>query len=214
LAPNGIDVDRFRPDEDVRRELRAEEGVPPTDLVALFVGGDWDHKGLAIAIDGIAKASVTARRALNLWVVGRGDERRFRRIAERCGIAQRVRFFGVRSDPERLYQASDVFVLPTLYETFSLAAFEAAASGLPVLAPAVSGIEELIGQNEGGIVVERTSQSVGDAIARIAADADLCARLGEAARRRASEYTWEKSVEAILAAYSDALGSQRCVPAR
>jgi glycosyltransferase involved in cell wall biosynthesis len=214
LALNGIDVDRFRPDEDVRRELRAEEGVPPTDLVALFVGGDWDRKGLAIAIDGIAKASVTARRALNLWVVGRGDERRFRRIAERCGIPQRVRFFGVRSDPERLYQASDVFVLPTLYETFSLAAFEAAASGLPVLGPAVSGIEELIGQNEGGIVVERTSQSVGDAIARLAEDADLCARLGEAARRRASEYTWEKSVEAILAAYSDALDSQRCVAVR
>jgi UDP-glucose:(heptosyl)LPS alpha-1,3-glucosyltransferase len=211
LAPNGIEVDRFRPDEEVRRELRGEEGVALTDLVVLFVGGDWDHKGLAIAIDGVAKASATARRALNLWVVGRGDERRFRRIAQRSGIAQQVRFFGVRSDPERLYQAADVFVLPTLYETFSLVAFEAAASGLPVVAPAVSGIEELIGQDEGGIVVERTSQSVGDAIARLAVDADLRTRLGTAARQRASEYTWEKSVEAILAAYSDVLDSRRCV---
>jgi UDP-glucose:(heptosyl)LPS alpha-1,3-glucosyltransferase len=213
LVPNGVDVDRFRPDEEVRRELRGEQGVAPTDLVALFVGGDWDHKGLAIAIEGVAQASATARRALNLWVVGRGDERRFRTIAQRCGIVDQVRFFGVRSDPERLYQGSDVFVLPTLYETFSLAAFEAAASGLPVVAPAVSGIEELIGQNEGGIVVERTSQSVGDAIAKLAVDDDLRAGMGAAARRRASEYTWERSVEAILAAYSDVLGSQRRVTA-
>jgi glycosyltransferase involved in cell wall biosynthesis len=213
LAPNGIDVERFRPDGEARRELRGEQGVAPTDLVTLFVGGDWDHKGLAIAIDGIARASTTARRALNLWVVGRGDERRFRTIAQRCGIVDQVRFFGVRTDPERLYQASDVFVLPTLYETFSLAAFEAAASGLPVIAPAVSGIEELIGQNEGGIVVERTSESVGDAVAKLAVDADLRARMGAAARKRASEYTWEKSVEAVFGAYRNVLESQRRVKA-
>jgi len=77
----------------------------------------------------------------------------------------------------------------------------------------VSGIEELIGQDEGGIVVERTSQSVGDAVAKLAVDDDLRAAMGAAARRRASEYTWERSVEAILAAYSDVLGSQRRVRA-
>jgi UDP-glucose:(heptosyl)LPS alpha-1,3-glucosyltransferase len=213
MAPNGIDVDRFRPDPDVRRELRSEQGVAPTDVVVLFLGGDWDRKGLAIAIEGIAKASGTARRRLNLWVVGRGDERRFRAIAERCGVADQVSFFGVRSDPERFFQASDVFVLPTLYETFSLAAFEAAASRLPVLAPAVSGIDELIGQNEAGIVVERTSKSVAEAIARLAVDADLRALMGSAGRQRASQYTWQESVEAILAAYGDLLGSQRRVTA-
>jgi UDP-glucose:(heptosyl)LPS alpha-1,3-glucosyltransferase len=213
MAPNGIDVDRFRPDQKVRREVRNELGVAPTDLVALFLGGDWDRKGLAIAIEGIAKASATARRPLSLWVVGRGDERRFRAIAERSGIADHVRFFGLRSDPERFFQASDVFVLPTLYETFSLAAFEAAASTVPVVAPAVSGIDELIGQNEAGIVVERTSESVGEAIARLAVDADLRARMGAIGRQRASRYTWQESVEAILAAYGDLLGSQRRVRA-
>jgi UDP-glucose:(heptosyl)LPS alpha-1,3-glucosyltransferase len=211
LAPNGIDVDRFRPDLETRRELRRQQDVALTDLVALFVGGDWDHKGLAIAIDGIAKASAFVSRPLNLWVVGRGDEGRFRAVAQRCGIADRVSFFGLRTDPERFYQASDVFVLPTLYETFSLAAFEAAASGLPVLAPAVSGIDELIGRNEAGIVVERTSESVGEAIATLAVDEDLRARMGTAGRLRASEYTWEESVEAILAAYSDLLDNQRRV---
>ena len=213
LAPNGIDVDRFRPDRKVRRELRGEQGVALTDLVALFVGGDWDHKGLAIAIDGIARASATVRWPLKLWVVGRGDEWRFRAIAERCGIADRVRFFGLRCDPERFYQAADVFVLPTLYETFSLVAFEAAASGLPVIASSVSGIDELIGQNEAGIVVKRTPESVGEAIATLAVDANLRARMGVAGRRRASEYTWEESVEAILAAYCDLLDSPRRVTA-
>ena len=68
------------------------------------------------------------------------------------GVTDRVRLIGpVPLDSLlRMYREYDVFVLPTLYETFSLAAFEAAASGLPLVAPAVSGIEELIGDGEAG----------------------------------------------------------------
>jgi glycosyltransferase involved in cell wall biosynthesis len=208
LAPNGVDVDRFRPRSDVRQEIRLAEGVGPADVVALFLGGDWDHKGLGVAIEGLARVSSELEAQMLLWVVGRGNERRFRDVAERNGVSDRVRFFGMRPDPERFHQAADVFVLPTLYETFSLAAFEAAASGLPVVAPAVSGIEELIGDGQAGIVVERTAMSVGRALTQLAADADLRARLGAAGRRRASEYTWERSVEAMLAVYGELLADR------
>ena len=100
------------------------------DLVCLFVGGDWDRKGVAIAI--AALADVPGK--VKLWVVGRGDTERFRHLASTLGVADSVTFFGPRHDTERFYQGADVFVLPTEYETFSLAAYEAAASGLPVVA--------------------------------------------------------------------------------
>jgi UDP-glucose:(heptosyl)LPS alpha-1,3-glucosyltransferase len=213
LAPNGVDIDRFRPDPEVRREMRVAEGIRPADVVALFLGGDWDRKGLAIAIEAIGQAASGVTEPLRLWVVGRGDERRFRAIAERNGVGDRLRFFGLRPDPERFHQAADIFVLPTLYEAFSLAMLEAAASGLPLIAPPVSGIAELIGEDEAGIVVERTPESVGRAIARLAADADLRARMGTAGHRRASEYTWERSVNAILEAYGALLADREQVHA-
>jgi glycosyltransferase involved in cell wall biosynthesis len=208
LAPNGIDAERFRPDPALCREVRLSEGVGPAEVVALFLGGDWDHKGLELAIDGLARASLQLHARLLLWVVGRGDEPRFRAIAERGAVGDRVRFFGVRADPERFYQAADIFVLPTLYETFSLAAFEAAASGLPLVAPAVSGIEELIGKDEAGIIIERTPESVASALARLAADAEFRARLGEVGRRRAAKYTWERSVESVLGLYRQLLADR------
>jgi UDP-glucose:(heptosyl)LPS alpha-1,3-glucosyltransferase len=213
LAPNGVDVERFRPDPPARRRIRVAERIGPRDVVALFVGGDWDHKGLAIAIGAIAQASEGAQATSRLWVVGRGDERRFRAIAQRHGVDEQVRFFGVRDDPERFYQAADIFVLPTLYETFSLAAFEAAASGLPVVAPAVSGIHELIGDDEAGIVVDRTAKSVGAALARLAADPELRAQMGAEGRRRASEYTWERSVDSMLEVYRELLSERVAVKA-
>jgi UDP-glucose:(heptosyl)LPS alpha-1,3-glucosyltransferase len=208
LAPNGVDIDRFRPDQDVRREMRVAEGIGPADVVALFLGGDWDRKGLGIAIEAIGQAASGVTEPLRLWVVGRGDERRFRAIAEGNGVGDRLRFFGLRPDPERFHQAADIFVLPTLYEAFSLAVLEAAASGLPLIAPPVNGIGEVIGKDEAGIVVERTPESVGRAIVRLAADADLRARMGAAGRRRASEYTWERSANAILEAYGELLADR------
>ena len=90
------------------------------------------------------------------------------------------------ADVERFYQAADVFVLPTAFETFSRSAHEAAACGLPVVAPPVSGIRDLIGRDEAGIVVAREASSVAQALVALAGDAHLRARLADEARRRAS----------------------------
>jgi UDP-glucose:(heptosyl)LPS alpha-1,3-glucosyltransferase len=196
LTPNGVDTDRFRPDAAAGESLRRAEGIDPQAVVALLVGGDWDRKGLKIAIESLVHAP-----AVSLWVVGRGDERRFAGLAAAHGVADRVRFHGARNDTERFYQAADLFVLPTLYETFSLVAFEAAACGLPLVVTRVNGVEELIGDDTAGLTVERSPAAVGAALARLAEDGELRRQLGTTARERAQAYTWSRSVESVLAAY-------------
>jgi glycosyltransferase involved in cell wall biosynthesis len=198
VTPNGIDLKRFQPDAAARRDVRVQERVGDDDVVAVFVGGDWERKGLDLAIEGLAGASLRGRAQLHLWVVGQGNRRRHEEIARRNGILSRVKFFGRRRDTERFYAAADLLVLPTLYESFSLVAFEAAASGLPIVATRVNGIEELLGDDQAGIVVERTPEAVTAAVERLARDPEERARLGAEARRRASEYTWERSVESAL----------------
>jgi D-inositol-3-phosphate glycosyltransferase len=114
-----------------------------------------------------------------------------------------VRFFGQRLDVERFYQAADVFVLPSLYETFSLAAHEAAASGLPLVATRVSGVADLIGNGEAGLLVERDASDVARALASLAVDPERRSCLGRTGRARASEFTWSRSADGVATLYRD-----------
>jgi glycosyltransferase involved in cell wall biosynthesis len=199
VTPNGVDQNRFRPCVGDRAPLRAE-GRPP---VALFVAGDWAGKGLALAIEGLAEAVRRGAESLELWIVGRGDERRFARLALRCGVADRLRFLGFREDVERFYQAADIFVLPSNYEAHSLVAHEAAAAGLPLVVTRVNGFERLVGDNRAGALVERDPRSIGAALARLALDPELRRRQSIEARTRARAFTWERSTDGVLSLYRD-----------
>jgi glycosyltransferase involved in cell wall biosynthesis len=201
LTPNGVDRERFHPDEETRAQVRRGLGVAADDFLALFVGGDWHRKGLGIAIDAVAEAALSCEHRIRLVVVGRGEEAHFQRLAEERAIGELVAFAGPRADAERFYAAADAFVLPSIYETFSLAAFEAAASRLPIVATRVSGVEELVGDGAAGFLVERDARQIAAALAQLASSADLRQRLGEAAHERSSAYTWDRSVRTVEAIY-------------
>jgi glycosyltransferase involved in cell wall biosynthesis len=200
LTPNGVDVGWFTPDAGTRDQVRRELDLAPGVLVVLFVGGDWERKGLRIAIKAVAAARERGAE-VELWVVGRGQEPTFRGVARQAGVANSVRLFGARADVSRFYQAADMFVLPTAYETFSLVAHEAAACALPVVATRVSGVEELIGDDQAGILVDRTPEAMGEALARLAADAALRQSMGSEGRRRTASLTWEQSAATVIGLY-------------
>ena len=197
IVPNGVDSARFRADGRVRRELRERNGISESETVVLFMGGDWERKGLPIAVEALGLLSPELQREVNLWVVGRGDAARLRRLARLHGVERRVTCFGVTAEPERFYAAADVLVLPSEYETFSLVAYEAAAAGVPVVASAVSGVEDLVGSDDAGLLVDLSPEAVSTALARVATDRTLLRTLGEAARRRSEGYTWEAAGESL-----------------
>lgn len=206
VTPNGVDSERFRPDAASRDATRAREGVRPDGCVALFVGGDWDRKGMALAVEAAGKARASGV-DLSLWVVGPGDEARFAALARGLGIGDAVSFFGQRADTERFYQAADLLVLPSTYETFSMVSFEAAACGLPLVVTRVSGASALVGDDEAGIIVELDSADIARAMEGLANDARRRSDLGAEARRRAACFTWAHSASAVAELYC-ALGSQ------
>jgi glycosyltransferase involved in cell wall biosynthesis len=205
LTPNGVDLERFRPDDAVRADVRLRAAVHDDEIVALFVGGDWVRKGLRAAIDGVAAARRNGA-AVRLWVVGRGDAKAELDHAHRLGIGENVTFFPPEGTVERFFQAADVFVLPTAYETFSLVAYEAAACGLPIVATMVSGIEDLIGDGACGIPVVAEADAIAGALCRLAADGELRASMGTAGRERAAGYDWGASARSVLSAYERLLG--------
>jgi len=211
LPLNGDDTERFTPNWPGRSRFREVAQASDEDIVVLFVGGDWIRKGLALAIQAVALAQQQVDQRMHLWVVGHGDQERFREIARSCGIGDQVQFFGRRSDAERFYQSADIFVLPTIYETFSLAAYEAACCGLPVVATRVSGIEELVGANEAGILVDRMPDAIAAALRRLALDEDTRLRMGQVGTSKAKAFTWQRSVDAVLGVYRDLLARKSMV---
>ncbi len=196
VIENGVDLERFRPDEEARRETRRSLGIDASAKLALFVGSEWRGKGAGIAVDALAAAP-----SWHLVVVGDGDRRELAEPAERSHVADRLRLVAESARPERYYAAADAFVLPSAYESFSLAAFEAAAAGVPVLATNVGAIAEIV-NGGGGVIVERDAASVAAALERLEQDPEAAAAMGAHAREAARRFSWEAAVEKYLDVYS------------
>ena len=202
IAPNGVDHARFRPDSTTRETTRGELGARPDDFVALFVGGDWARKGVDVAITGVAEACRSYAAGVSLWIVGPGDVERYRALARSEGVEDRVRFFGRRPDTERFFQAADAFLFPSLYEAFPLVALEAAACGLPIVATAINGIEELEAAGA-AVTTERSPGAFAAVLRRVAEDGAFRRRLASAASGESQRYTWERQANSLLALYDE-----------
>ena len=188
---NGIDTEAYAPGSrhDEARAMREQLQIAEDRLVAVFVGSEWERKGLRPVLEALAFAP-----AWSLVVVGRGDERRYRELADSLGVAGAVSWLGVSEDVGLIYALADVFVLPTSYETFSLVTFEAAASGLPILATAVNGVSELVQEGENGFVIDQEPRGIAERLGRLADDPELRERLGSAARRSALRFGRETMI--------------------
>ena len=190
---NGVDVARFTPDEATRATVRQQLGLTDDQLVAAFVGHEFDRKGLPLVLGALAEVG-----DLHLVVVG-GDPQLVtaaQRDAADQGVADRVSFVGRQPDPGPYLQAADLFVFPSMYEAYPLVVMEALACGLPVVATAVGSVPEVIVDGTNGAIVERSTGSVADGIRRVL-DGDR-STLAAAARATAEAHSWSRVAEEYL----------------
>ncbi len=197
VIPNGVDSDVFRPDAAARRAVRAELRLGGDDLLALFVGGDWERKGLGFAVGALARAD-----RWQLAVAGHGDREPLLAAAREAGTEERLHFLGPRRDMPRVYATADAFVFPTAYEAFPLVALEAAASALPLLITAVNGAEELIEDGVSGWFIGRDADDIARRLDELADDPELRSTLGKGARAAASSYSWDAMADGYLSIYA------------
>ena len=121
-----------------------------------------------------------------LCMVGDGPDRaQTERLASELGVIRHCLFPGYQEDVGPFFAAFDVFVLPSGNEGTPVTAIEALASGCPVVATRVGGVPDVVREGEDGYLVEPGAvDELAERLTRLAADADLRARMGEAGRSR------------------------------
>ncbi len=193
LVPPGVDHERFTPGD--RSAARAELGLG-TGPVLLFVGRIQPLKGADLAVEVAARCGPGA----TLLVVGgpsgvdgETERRRLTALVEELGVVTRVRF--VPPQPHHhlatFYRAADVCLVPSRSESFGLVALEAAASGTPVVAAAVGGLQTLVEHGRTGFLVEhRDATAFAACVSELLDDPDLARDMSEAATARARRYSW------------------------
>lgn len=205
----GVDVQRFHPalpGSAESLEFRAKYAIPADALVVSFVGRLARDKGIGVLAEAWARVAAAVPRAY-LLLAGEDD------VTDPVPESQmallrshsRVRFAGTVGKPDipRVYEATDVAVLPTFREGLPQTALEAAAAGVTMVSTRVSGVVNAIEDEVTGILVEpREPQFLAEAIVRVLRDAGLRRRLGEAARARAvSRFSQERVNQLWMAEY-------------
>lgn len=130
---NAIDLNRFRYNAEVRAQARTDLGLVGDQFAIGHVGRFTAQKNHPFLVDAFAEVAKRRPDAV-LLLVGTGEaEASVKDLVAERGLSDRVKFLGQRSDVNRLYQAFDAFVLPSLYEGLCLVGVEAQAAGLPCL---------------------------------------------------------------------------------
>lgn len=205
LVYNGVDTQRFSPDQRLehREPLRRTLGLREDETAFLFVGHDFQRKGLATAIRAMGRL-VRRKAPARLVVVGGRHLNAARRLALACGAERAVVFVGSVPDPHRYYAAADACVLPTFYDPCSLGVLEAAASGLPNVTTLFNGAGELLTEGVDGYLMDDPADDAQlAAILQRLLDPSHSQRLGAAARRLALHHTLRRNCDEIEAIYRE-----------
>ena len=158
---NGIEPERFRFDEKTRREVREELGVGNKTVIG-HVGRFMQQKNHSFLLEIF---SIIHKKNPNtvLALCGEGRlEGEIRKKAAELGIADSVIFLGVRKDTNRIYQAYDMFLFPSLWEGLPLTGIEAQTAGLPVLMSDVITPETIVTDNVTTFSLSATAEQWAD----------------------------------------------------
>ena len=199
VLPAAIDPGRFAAEDRFKRreEERQRWGVGDDEPVGLFVAMNYRLKGLAPLLYSLKHVDRSAR--FRIAIVGNARFESYERLAQRLGVADKVKFLGFRADPKDAYFAADFLVHPTFYDPCSLVVLEALACGLPVITTQYNGASELFTHAKEGFIVDdpHDHRSLAKAIGTLL-DAPTRSTCATAARQVAKRWTFEHHYQQLL----------------
>jgi len=214
LLGNGVDLERFQPNPELRAQVREELGLTDGQIAVGLIARLVEEKGVPELI----AASERLDKRHVVFIVGPKDHEKADAVSEELlsrAEANGVRFLGMRKDVDRIYQGLDIFVLPSHREGFPRAAMEAAASGLPVIATDIRGCRQVVNDGINGFLFPvRDVEALTGAIERVGSDAGMRSEMSRASVELArAEFDEREIVKRVMGAYADVAARKRIHPA-
>jgi glycogen(starch) synthase len=206
IVPNGVDIEKFKPMD--TKEVRQQFGLGNEPCV-LFVGSLIPRKGLRFLVEA-AKKVVRIQADTKFLIVGDGPLRnQLYDSLKTANLSGNFKFLGNLKDNvlPAIYNCADVFVLPSIQEGQGIVLLEAQASGKPVVAFNIGGVNEALQNKEAGLLVNQGDvDAFADALLKLLTDKALREKMGSNGRKFVSEnYTWDICAQKMLKVYREAL---------
>lgn len=207
VIPNGIDMEKFHPSDELRIETRKELGLKD-ELIMLYLGRVTYNKGIHELLEAFSVVKGKSNKSMKLLIVGPIPDNEKHEIfskSKSLGIDNHVVFTGSQLDTVKYYCASDLFIFPSWgYEGMSRALLEAMGCGLPCIANIVTGVSEVIEDGKDGLLVE--PNKVVDLVQKIdwcISHNEECEKIGLSARKTVIEkFSLDIMAERYIQVYS------------
>ncbi len=210
IIRSAVDPGRFAEHDRPKRRLewRQTWGIQPDETVGLFVAMNYRLKGLEPLLHAVRL--MPSQRPFRLLVAGNPNTARYERLARRLEIGHRVHFLGPRRDIENCYFAADFLVHPTFYDPCSLVVLEALACGLPVITTRYNGASELLSPPRDGFVTDdpHNHEHLAWCMSQFL-DPIRRATCAQAARRTATQWTFDLHYRQLLQVFTEAAARKR-----
>ena len=206
VAYNGISsetVTRRSPDE-----IKSEWGIPEGDLLIGTVGSLIRRKRIRDLIEAIGMIEGKTGCSVKCLIVGEGPEREnLVELAEKSGLGNRVIFTGFQSDAISYINAMDIFVMPSEKEGFPRVVLEAMLMRKPVVAARIRGTEELVVDNETGIMYKKGAvKDLAGCLMKLLSSPSFMEDMGKAGKERVVEsFSIEEYVNNVQKVFSEVL---------
>lgn len=180
---NGARLDLFKPVD------RSSFHEPP---VILSVGRLSPAKNYQVALKAVAHLIEKTGLVFKWLIAGDGGLRtELVQLASELGLDGVVEFLGAREDVPEMIRDADIFFIPSAWEGFGIAAVEAMASGLPVVAGDVPGLREVVGSGTGLLVDPASTEAMAGALQKLLGDENSALQMGLCGPEKAADYSLE-----------------------
>ena len=211
IVSPGVDLEKFKSKN--KFESRNKLGLSQTSKILLSVGRIEPIKGYDVLINALSFLNISDDFDVRLLIIG-GDSKsqneldRLNSLKLKHGLSNQVNFLGAIDHDELpiYFSAADVFLMPSAYETFGIAALEASACNLPVIAPQVGGLKSVVKHGQTGFLsVNKSPESLMHYLEILLKNKPLRELFGVNSRLHAMNYSWGKSSKDLISVFEDVL---------
>ena len=204
--PNGVDERRIFPDVQ-RTVFRQRLGIS-NEIIILATGRLSEQKGYYYLVQAMSDVIRQSEKPVMCLIAGDGELREELEIQiKQLGLEEHIRLLGFRTDVNNLLEASDIVVIPSLWEGLSIALLEAMAAGKPIISTAIPSNLEVVNGRECALLVPcKDSNALSKEILMLIEDKDKQQTLGQKAREVfASEYSESTMLDRYIQTYLEVI---------